>query len=160
KLRANEVKADVTVTEAEPVLTAEPADGLERVPGLVRAPPAALLVCDTGERVEDAVEVGRDVEAEHLYVVPHVSYDGCVVSFDYSHDAAQEPRSTHAPREDGRLHAASRARSVVRTLRVRGPSRPRSRSRSAATSTSSMRFGASTRLDGPSAAKRSALPGP
>ncbi len=132
----------------------------ERVPGLVGTAPTALLVGDAGERVEDAVEVGRDVQPEHLDVVTHVAYDGYVARFDYRESAAEEPRAPDAAREDGCLHAAAPVRSVVRTLRVRGPSRPRRRSRSEVVSTSSMRFGASTVRDGPSAANRFALPGP
>ena len=47
--------------------------GLERVPRLAGAPPAALLVGEPGERVEHGVEIGRDVQAEHLDVVADVA---------------------------------------------------------------------------------------
>ena len=35
-------------------------DRLERLPRLARAAPAALLVGEPGERVDDAVQIGRD----------------------------------------------------------------------------------------------------
>ena len=63
------------------------------------------------------------MQAEHLDVVPDVAYDGYVVCFDDSHDPAQEPRAADAAGEHGHLHAAAPVRSVVRTRRVRGPSR-------------------------------------
>ena len=78
------MEAEVAVAEPEPRLAAELAGRLERVPGLVGAAPAALLVGDARERVEDAVEVGRDVQAEHLDVVADVAYDGDVVRVDDS----------------------------------------------------------------------------
>ena len=101
-------------------------DRLERVPGLVGAAPAALLVGEPGERVEDAVEVGRDVQAEHLDVVRHVAYDGNVAWIDDTEQAAQEPRAADAAREDGDLHAARpESQSAASTRRVCGPSRAR-----------------------------------
>ena len=124
QLRAHEMQPEVAVAEPEPGFAAELRHRRERVPGLVRAAPAALLVGDAGEGVEHAVEVGGDVQAEHLDVVPHVAYDGYVVRFDDSDHSAQEPRAADTAREHGHLHAAAPARSEARTLRVRGPSRP------------------------------------
>ncbi len=88
--------AKVAVTELEPRLAAELGHDLHRLPGLVRATPAALLVGNSGERVEDAVEVGRDMEAEHFDVVTDVA--------DHRHrrrlhdldEAAQKPRAADA----------------------------------------------------------------
>ena len=53
-----QMKPEVAVSELEPVLTADRRDDLQRVPRLVRAAPAASLVRDVRERVEDAVEIG------------------------------------------------------------------------------------------------------
>ena len=120
RLRADEVEAEVAVAELEPRLSAEPGDDFHRLPGLVRPPPPALLVRDAGERVEDAVEVRRDVEAEHLDVVADVA--------DHRH-ASTAPR----PRR-GRAGTARRRRRRrgLTTLRhwTRGPRRgPRSSTR-------------------------------
>ena len=72
RLRPHEMEAEIPVAEHEPALAAEPLRLLERRPGLARAAPTALLVGEAGERVEDAVEVGRDMDAEHLDVVADV----------------------------------------------------------------------------------------
>jgi hypothetical protein len=72
RARAHEVEAEVPVAEREPRLAAEAAGGRERVRRLVAHAPAALLVEEPGERVEDGVEVGRDVEPEDLDVVADV----------------------------------------------------------------------------------------
>ena len=160
ELGAHEMQADVAVAEPEPRLAAELRDGVERLPRLARAAPAALLVGEAGERVEDAVQIGRDPKAQHLDVVRDVAYDGNVAWIDYTDEAAQEPRATDAAREDRDVHAADSRCSEASTRRVCGPSRSASRARSSGVSTSSMRFGASIRIDGASAANRSALPGP
>ena len=86
-LRAHEVEADVAVAELEPgLVVAELLRRLERVPGLAAPAPAALLVVHVGERVEQAVEVRRDVQAEHLGVVADVA--------DHGHLARRPTRST------------------------------------------------------------------
>jgi hypothetical protein len=160
QLGANEMKPEIAVPELEPGVATEFRCRAERVPRLTGATPAALLVGEAGERVEDRVEVRRHMQSEHLDVVRHVAYYGKVVWIAYSEKPAEEPRSTHSAREHGRLHAAAASRSAVSTLRVCAPSRAASRSRSAIVSTSSMRFGESMRRDSPSAANRAALPGP
>ena len=106
QLCAHEVQADVAVAELEPRLPAKRGHGVERVPALVGAAPAALLVGEAAQGVEHAVEIRRDMEAEHLDVVPHVAYDGDVVCIDDSRNATEEPCSADTAREDGRLHAA------------------------------------------------------
>src|SRR5262249_4334109 len=99
RLGAHEVQADVAVAEQEPAVAAGPLDGVERVPRLVRAPPAARLLGEPAERVEDRVEVRRDVQAEDLGVVRHVRYNDNVARIDYSHESPQEPRAADATRE-------------------------------------------------------------
>ena len=73
------MQPEIAIAEPEPRVSAHGADGFERVPSLVGATPTALLVGDPGKGIEDAVEVGRDMEAEDLDVVPDVAYDGYVV---------------------------------------------------------------------------------
>src|SRR5438093_737523 len=123
RIGPHEVKAEVAVTEPEPLVAAQLRHRLERTPALVRAPPAALLVGAAGERVEDAVQIGRDVQAEHLDVVRHVAYDGNVAWIDDSHHAAQEPRAPNAARKDSDVHAADCRSSEASTRRVCTPSR-------------------------------------
>ena len=80
--RPHEVEPEVAVAEPEPVLAAECGDGPERLPGLARAAPAAFLVVQARERVEDAVEVGRDGETEDVQVVADVADHGHVARID------------------------------------------------------------------------------
>src|SRR5205085_2240263 len=160
QLRPHEVDAEIAVAEAEPALAAELGDRLERAPRLAGASPTPLVVAEAREPVDDAVEVGADVQAEDLDVVRDVPYDGDVVWFDYNGHAPKEPGSPDAAGEDGHLHAAAPASSCASTRRVCGPSRVRRRSRSPTVSTSSTRFGTSSSRDGASAPNRAALPGP
>ena len=90
------MQAEVAVAEPEPALAGELGHRLERVPRLRRAAPAALVVGDARETVEDAVEVGAHVQAEDLDVVRNVPYDGDVVWIDYSGHASKEPSSPDA----------------------------------------------------------------
>src|SRR5581483_7807568 len=112
-----------------------------------------------GGRGEDAVEVRRDAQAEQLQVVGDVPDDRDVRRLDDAEQAAQEARAADAARQGDDVHAADSSRSDASTPRVCAPSRPRRRVRSSSVSTSS-RFGASSRRDGASASKRSALAGP
>ena len=127
RLRADEVEAEVAVAEPEPVLAAERRDRAERLPGLARPAPAALLVVQAGERVEDAVEVGRDVRAR----APR----------------GRRRRCRRPSGRRGRRHRRGRARSARRRRRRRGgrPSRPPRRCR--APPASSGRRGGATRCE-------------
>ena len=91
RLRAHEVQAEVAVAELEPrLVVAELLRRLQGVPGLAAPAPAALLVVKVGERVEQAVEVGRDVEAEHLGVVADVADHGHLIGRNEVDETAHE----------------------------------------------------------------------
>src|SRR5262249_57289253 len=141
RLRPHEVDAEVEVAEPEPALAAELGDGLERLPGLARAAPALRLVEAAGERVEDRVEVGRDVEPEHLEVVADVAHDRQLARVDRLRDRPCEPRAAEAAGQDDDVHRAEPVRSAASAAAVFGPTSPSTRSRSASVSTSSARFG-------------------
>ena len=96
QLGPHEVEADVAVAEPEPRLAAERRHGVEHLPALTGAAPAALVVGEAGERVENGVQIRRDPKAQHLDVVRDVAYDGNVAWIDDTYDAAQEPRATDA----------------------------------------------------------------
>ena len=93
------MEPEVPVAEGEPGRTSQHAHGLHRVPGLVGATPAAFFVGNAGKGIEDAVEVGRDVQAEYLDVVADVADHRHRLGIDHLDEAAQEARTTHAPRE-------------------------------------------------------------
>ncbi len=139
------------------------AQSVQRVPRLARAAPAALLVGESRERVEDGVEVGRNVEPGDVEVVPDVDDRGDRGGLGCLRQRAQEAGASDAAREDGDLHAVARRPS--RTAAVTGPSRPSSASRSATRSTSWASAGRVVSAQGtprPSACrrKRAALPAP
>ena len=107
RLGPHEVEPEVAVAEPEPVLAAERGDGPERLPRLARAAPAALLVVQPGERVEDAVEVGRDRETEDVEVVADVADHRHVGRIDGADEAAREARAADAAGEERDLHVAA-----------------------------------------------------
>ena len=159
RLGADEMESQVAVAELEPGLAAQQPDRFARVPGLTRTPPAALVVTEPAEGVEQRVEVGRDVEAVHLEVVADVGDHGHVAGLDDLRQRLHEAGAADAACQDGELHLAPERR-LASAARVFEPTRGSSRSRSSSVSTSSVRFGISTNLDGASARKRAALPGP
>src|SRR5205814_10732453 len=131
-------EAEIAVAEREPVLAAECAHGLECLPGLAASSPAALLVGEAGECVEDRVEIRRDVEAEHLDVVADVADHARNSRTCDVDDAADEARTAHASRQDSDVQATLLS-SSSRQACVRGPTRSCSRVRSSIGSTASAR---------------------
>ena len=109
------METDVAVAEREPVLPAQPLGQLERVRRLVAHAPAALLVEQAGERVEDGVEVGRDVQAEDLDVVADVDDRRHLLGPGGAGERVHEARAAEPAAENGvgtfaRLYAHRRAR--------------------------------------------------
>ena len=151
RLRPQQMQAEVPVAELEPVVAAEARHRLERVPRLVGTTPAELLVSDPGERVEDAVEIGRDVHAENLDVVPDVHDGRHVPAAECLDQRPDELRAAEPAAQDGDVQART-----SRALRVFGPTCCAMRMRSSHVSTSSRRPGRSSC----SSPNRSALPGP
>ena len=128
---------------------------------LAGASPAACFVVGARERVEDRVEVGRDVQPEHLDVVADVADDGDVRRRRRVDDALHEARAADAAREDDELHArrSSRARRGTPACAARsgaGAARGRRACRRPRRGSGSRRSTVSPR----SAPKRRALPGP
>ena len=111
-------------------------DRLERPPALLRAPPPAHLVCEPGERVQDRVEVWRDVEPEHLDVVADVPDDRQLTRLEHVLQPAREARSADSAGEEDDLHAGTAS-----SERVRRPRRGARRSRSSSVSTSTSSSG-------------------
>ena len=121
RLGAHEVQAEVEVAELEPVFASERAHGLQRAPGLVGTPPAALLVVQPCERVQDRVEVRRDVQPEHLDVVADVPDHGDLSRLDGVDQSPDEPRAAHAAGEDDDPHTCTRSAGVSTSSRRPGP---------------------------------------
>ena len=104
------MQSNVPVAEPEPRGAAERACRCQRVPALVGASPAAFLVSEPGKPVENAVQIGRDGETEHLEVVADVDDRRHVGGVDRSDHAAEEPYPTSAAGQHGDLHRDARAR--------------------------------------------------
>ena len=99
--RADEMEADVAVSQREPDLRRRAARPAERVRRLVADAPAALLVEEPGQRVEDGVEVGRDVQAEELDVVADVDDRRHLLGAGRACERVHEPRAAQAAAENG-----------------------------------------------------------
>src|SRR5262245_20538301 len=149
------MESEVEVAEPEPVLPAPARDRLERAPALLGATPAALVVGQIGERVENRVEVGRDVQPEYLEVVADVPDDRQLARLENVLQAAGEARAADTAGEEDDLHAGT-----ARSVRVRRPSRGARRSRSSSVSTSVSSSGIAAVAKPACARKRAALPGP
>ena len=67
-----DVRRDVRIAELEPGLPPEPGECRLHDMRVVADAPALRLVDETGERVEDGVDVGRDVQAMEGRVVGHI----------------------------------------------------------------------------------------
>src|ERR687897_1461534 len=137
---------EIPVAELEPRFASKIGDRLERVPGLAGSPPTSFLVVQAGERVQDRVEVGRDVEAENLEVVADVPDHRHTRGSHGIDEAAHEPRATDAAAQDGDFHDRSCWNSATVSTS------------SASAGTSSVT--GSTPCEAACARNRSALPGP
>ena len=113
------MEADVAVAEREPGLAAEPPASLERVRRLVADAPAALLVEEPGERVEDGVEVGGDVQAEDLDVVADVDDRRHLLRPGRAGEGVHEARAAETAAENG-VRARLYAHRVLAIVPVKG----------------------------------------
>ena len=101
---------------------------LERIPALAGAPPASLGVDQPAERVEEAVEIGRDVQPEDLEVVAHVADHGQLARREDGGEPTCEASSAAAARQQDDSHAGRRGARVCagrgerRVARGRHPS--------------------------------------
>ncbi len=127
---AQDVRREVAVAEREPAGPAERG----------RAPPSTANVSpsmpqprsdrrEAGERVEDGVEVGRDVQAVELVVVAGVDDDGEVVAGDHAGEAAQEAGGADAAGQHRDRSVRGRAQLRVRAALRCGERGPRGASR-------------------------------
>ena len=96
--RALDMGGEIAVAELEPGLAAERRERRHEGPGLVAPAPAALRIVETGERVHQRVDVGRDRQAEMLEVVAGVG--------DHDEFAGRQ----HAAQAERELGAADAAR--------------------------------------------------
>ena len=70
-----DVHCKVTVTERKPSFCAKRAKRAHKVPGFLRAAPTTLRIGEIGKRVEDSVEIGRDIEPEMFEIIPGIHHN-------------------------------------------------------------------------------------
>ena len=75
QLGAAQVHRQIQVTEAEPRLAAEALERVHAAERVAACAPAALLVDEPSERVQDRVDVGRDAQPVQGHVVARVDDD-------------------------------------------------------------------------------------
>ena len=163
RLRAHEMEAEVEVAEHEPALPA-PRASPTRAPARSRParPQPRSVVVQPGERVEDRVEVGRDVQPEHLDVVADVADHRQLARREDVVQAARELRAADAAGEEDDVHRQARVTTAVRQhgARARGRrARPVARGRRACRRRPRAR-GSRRSRSLRAARNRAALPGP
>ena len=94
------MRGEVAVAEPEPGRAATGTHLVEDAEGVARDAPAALAMDAARERVEDGVEVRRDVEPEEVLVVAGVPDDGDPRRVDATDQPAEESRRADAARQE------------------------------------------------------------
>ena len=91
--RALDMGGEIAVAEPEPGFAAERLERGHEGPGLVAPPPAPLRIVESGERVHDGVEIGRNRQAQMLEVVAGIGHHHEIGA---RHDPAQPERKLGA----------------------------------------------------------------
>ena len=96
--------ADVPVAELEPRLLSEEPEHRLRVKRVVSHAESGHVVEDTGEAVEDRIDVGTDQETPELLVIAGVGHDRKVVRRQDGRQPRGKPSAPGAPRKQHHLH--------------------------------------------------------
>ena len=108
------MKTEVTLAEPKPRRSSERLRSFERVPRLFCPTPAPFVVRQARERVQNAVEIGRDRKPEHFEIVADVHDRRNVRGIDCRHDSSQETSAADAAGQARDLHEASTRSSFSR----------------------------------------------
>ena len=103
---AEQVRGQVAIAEAEPVLAADPGQLVHDRPALAGHAPSGLPVVHAGQGVGDRVEVGADVQAVQDHVVADVDDGRDVGRRHDAHEPREHPGGPDAAAQ-GHQHAAS-----------------------------------------------------
>src|SRR5437016_113100 len=74
--RALDMRREIAVAEAEPGLAAQGFERRHKGPGLAAAPPAEFGVVVARERVEQRIEIRRDLKPEMHEIIARIGDDG------------------------------------------------------------------------------------
>src|SRR5450759_3200797 len=97
------MKGEISVPEFKPRFATQVAERRHERPGLVRPPPTSLLVLQSGKRIRKRVNVGRNVKAKMLEVIPSIS------------DRSQRPWRQHTSETASKLgpsHASRKGKNI------------------------------------------------
>ena len=100
-LGAEQVRREIAIAKVEPGLAVEAGERAQRVEALALKAPSGRRIGGAGERVDDRVEVGRDVKPVELLVVAGVDDYAKARLAGHAHQAAQELSRPHSPRKRG-----------------------------------------------------------
>ena len=104
--RAEEMRGQVAVTQAEPVVAAQAPQLVHDRPALAGHAPTGLTVVHAGQGVGDRVEVGADGEAVQLHVVADIDDRRDGVGRDHTHETCEHSSGPHAAAQ-GHQHEVS-----------------------------------------------------
>src|SRR5579863_2631440 len=92
---------DIAIAQIEPGLAEEAAERIEGMETLVREAPTVGAIHDAAERVDDRVNVGRDVQSVKLLVVSRVDDDVQQPRVEAADQPADKLSGPHPPRKRG-----------------------------------------------------------
>ena len=98
---AEQMRCEIAIAKVEPGPAVEAGERAQRVEAFALEAPSGLRIGGAGERVDDRVEVGRDVKSVELLVVAGVDDYAQARLAGHAHQAAQELSRPHPPRKRG-----------------------------------------------------------
>src|SRR5450432_4039293 len=94
-----EMRGDIAIPQLEPVIGSQGPQSLQAMKGISVDTPSVLRVGETGQRVGNGVEIGRNVQPVHLRVIRRVSDDPQPLGIDHSGQSIEKPRGADASRQ-------------------------------------------------------------
>src|ERR1700687_4118952 len=113
-LRAVKMGREVAIAKIEPGRTVKTRECAERVEGFALESPSVRAADHTRERINDRVDIRRDVEPIEVFVIAGVDHDAQVARVNASNQSADELSRTHSPRKRGDREPGGREQSGAR----------------------------------------------
>ncbi len=102
-LGAIQVRGQIHIAELKPGVGAQPPQRFQTSEAVAANAPAVLRIRQTGQRVGDRIEIGRDVQSVNLGIVGGVADDEDAFGRNYARQAIQKTRGAYSARQ--RHHA-------------------------------------------------------
>src|SRR5580700_7314455 len=94
-----QVSGQIQIAELKPDVGAYPSKRLQTSEAVAANAPTVLRVRQTGQRIGDGIEVGRDVKTVNLSVIGGVADDEDALRLNYAGQSIEETRSAHSAGE-------------------------------------------------------------